>query len=71
MSGRPALSRIWPQSKAALTAGKVDVLTLSPIWLPDEGIGNFAKLAFEHNPNVRVTVQEYWLPADRYDRPIL
>ena len=25
-------------AKAALLAGKVDVLTLSPIWLPDEGI---------------------------------
>jgi len=55
------------QAKEALTAGSVDVLTLSPIWLPDEGIGKFAKLAYEHNPNVRVTVQEYWLPADRYD----
>jgi len=55
------------QAKEALTAGSVDVLTLSPIWLPDEGIGKLAKLAYEHNPNVRVTVQEYWLPADRYD----
>lgn len=54
-------------AKKALTAGEVDVLTLSPIWLPDEGIENFAKLAFAHNPKVRVTVQEYWLPNDAYN----
>lgn len=40
------------EAKVALRAGKVDVLTLSPIWLPDEGIEKFAKLAVEHNPNV-------------------
>jgi hypothetical protein len=55
------------EAKAALKAGKVDVLTLSPIWLPEEGIEKFAKLAYEHNPNVRVTVQEYWLPNDTYE----
>jgi hypothetical protein len=54
------------QAKAALRAGKVDVLTLSPIWLPDEGIENFARLGFEHNPDIRVTVQEFWLPNDTY-----
>ncbi|WP_449070876.1 hypothetical protein [Prosthecobacter sp.] len=53
-------------AKAALKEGKVDVLTLSPIWLPDEGIENFAKLAVQHNPDIRVTVQEYWLPNDEY-----
>ena len=50
------------QCKAALSAGKVDVLTLSPIWLPDVGIEKFAKLGLDHNPNFRVTVQEFWLP---------
>jgi len=54
------------KAKAALIAGKVDVLTLSPIFLPDEGIEKFAKLAFEHNPEVRVTLQEFWLPNDEY-----
>ncbi|MBI5394764.1 MAG: hypothetical protein HZA91_05640 [Verrucomicrobia bacterium] len=76
------------KAKEALRAGKVDVLTLSPIWLvppkdlkavtpvpgdtreiiwlPDEGIEKFAKLGLEHNPNIRVTVQEYWLPNDEY-----
>ena len=42
------------------------MLTLSPIWLPDEGIDKLAKLGFEHNPNIRITVQEYWLPNDEY-----
>src|SRR5262249_12250808 len=55
------------KAKQALRDGKVDVLTLSPIHLPDEGIENFVKLALEHNPNVRVTVQEFWLPFDLYD----
>ena len=32
------------QAKAALRAGKVDVLTLSPIWMPDEGIEKLARL---------------------------
>jgi len=81
------------EAKAALRASKVDVLTLSPIWvvpqkglplglprkkgekdsntaliywLPDEGIENFARLGFEHNPKLRVTVQLYWLPNDEY-----
>ena len=54
------------QAKAALRAGKVDVLTLSPIWLPDKGIEKFARLGLEHNPDIRVTVQEFWLPNDTY-----
>lgn len=55
------------EAKVALRAGKVDVLTLSPIWMPDEGIEKFAKLGFEHNPNIRITVQEFWLPNDTYE----
>jgi hypothetical protein len=54
-------------AKAALTSGTVDVLTLSPIWMPDEGIDDFAALAYQHNPDVRVTVQEFWLPNDTYE----
>jgi hypothetical protein len=50
--------------KPALIASKADVLTLSPIYLPDEGIENFVKLGLEHNPNLRITVQEFWLPFD-------
>ncbi len=55
------------KAKEALRAGNVDVLTLAPIHLPDEGIENFVKLAVENNPKVRVTVQEFWLPFDMYD----
>lgn len=55
------------KAKEALRAGKIDVLTLSPIHLPDEGIEKFAKLALEHNPKIRITVQEFWLPFDIYD----
>jgi len=54
-------------AKAALTSGSVDVLTLSPIWMPDEGIDDFAAFAYQHNPNIRVTVQEFWLPNDTYE----
>lgn len=50
--------------KPALTEGKADVLTLSPIYLPDDGIENFMKLGLEHNPALRITVQEFWLPFD-------
>ena len=55
------------KAKPALRDGKVDVLTLSPIHLPDAGIENFVQLAFKHNPKVRVTIQENWLPFDIYD----
>lgn len=50
--------------KPVLLAGKVDVLTLSPIYLPDPGIANFVKLGLEHNPALRITAQEFWLPFD-------
>ena len=54
------------EAKKALQTGHVDVLTLSCMTQPDEGIGKFAKLAVQHNPNVRVTLQELWLPEDRF-----
>jgi hypothetical protein len=54
------------QAKKALQAGAVDVLTLTPIYLPDDGIEKFARLGLEHNPKIRVTVQEFWLPFDEY-----
>jgi len=54
-------------AKNALTAGTVDVLTLSPIWMPDEGIDSFAELGLAHNPNLRITVQEFWMPNDTYE----
>lgn len=63
-----------PEEKSAVKqvlkagkAGKADVLTLSPIWLPDEAIEQFVKLGIEHNPALRITVQEYWMPNDEYE----
>ena len=53
-------------AKKALIAGNVDVLTLSCMTHPDEGIRKFAKLAVQHNPRIRVTLQELWLPEDRF-----
>lgn len=52
--------------KQALKTGRVDVLTLSPIYLPDDGIENFARLGLETNPDIRITLQEFWLPFDVY-----
>lgn len=55
------------KAKQALQTGKVDVLTLSPIFLPDAGIDNFTTLALQHNKNVRVLVQPIWLRWDIYE----
>ena len=55
------------EAKKALIAGSADVLTLSPIWLPDDAIEKFVKLGIEHNPALRITVQEYWMPNDEYN----
>ena len=55
------------QAKQALKAGEVDVLTLTPIYLPDDGMEKFAVFGLEHNPKLRITVQEFWLPYDAYE----
>lgn len=52
--------------KKALRESAVDVFTLSCMTHPDEGIGHFARLAARHNPQVRVTLQELWLPEDTF-----
>ncbi|MCX5661067.1 MAG: hypothetical protein NTW19_15370 [Planctomycetota bacterium] len=52
------------QIKSALIESKADVLTLSGLFLPDAGYENFVKLGLEHNPSLRITVQEFWLPWD-------
>lgn len=54
-------------AKQTLQASQADVLTLAPIWLPDEGIEKFVRLGVEHNPELRVLVQEFWLPNDEYN----
>ena len=55
------------KAKEELKTGKVDVLTLSPIFLPDAGIENFTTLALEHNKDIRVVVQPIWLRWDIYE----
>jgi hypothetical protein len=55
------------KAKERLKAGEVDVFTMSPIYLPDEGIENFVRLGVENNPKIRILVQENWLPWDHYD----
>jgi hypothetical protein len=52
------------EAKQVLRAGGVDVLTLSPTFHPDPGIALFTRLAREHNPAVRVTIQASWVPFD-------
>ena len=59
------------KAKETLKAGGADVFTMAPIYLPDDGIENFVALAFEGNPNVRITIQEFWLPYDAYTPPVL
>jgi hypothetical protein len=56
-------------AKAALAAGNVDVLTLACMLHPDDGIEKFAKLGFAHNPNFRVSLQEFWIPWDKFEWP--
>ena len=51
----------------SVKTGKVDVLTLSPIFLPDEGIEKFTNLALEHNKDVRVCVQPIRLRWDVHE----
>jgi hypothetical protein len=58
------------EAKAALITGKVDVLTLACMLHPDDGIEKFTRLAYEHNPNVRVTIQEFWIPGDLFKWPL-
>lgn len=60
-------------AKKALRTGAVDVLTLSPIYLPDAGLDHFTQLAVEHNPAIRILVQPIWLRREideqRMERP--
>lgn len=51
-------------AKKAITAGKVDVLTLTPLAAPDDGVKLFAEMAFKANPNVRIAIQESWAPFE-------
>ena len=57
------------EAKAALHAGKVDVLTLACMLEPDDGIEKFTKYGLQYNPNIRVTIQEFWIPSDKFEWP--
>lgn len=55
-------------AKAALVAGDVDVLTMSPNWLvPDDAIPLFTDLGIEHNPDLRVLLQISWMAFDHWE----
>jgi len=55
-------------AKAALMAGEVDVLTMSPNWMvPDEAIEFFTDLGLKHNPRMRVLVQVSWSAYDHHE----
>jgi hypothetical protein len=56
-------------AKKALAEGKVDVLTLDCMLHPDEGIEKFATLGHEHNPDFRMSLQEFWIPFDKFEWP--
>jgi hypothetical protein len=54
-------------AKVAVPRDSPDVFTMSPIYLPDDGIENFAKLVAVKSPRTRILLQEFWLPFDVYD----
>lgn len=56
--------------KPALSAGLVDVLTLSPAWrMPDKAIDLFVELGLSKNPNLRVILQQSWSGYDGAEPP--
>jgi hypothetical protein len=52
------------KAKPVLESGKADLFTMSPTFLPDVGIENFVKLGLEHNPKIRFTLQQNWVPYE-------
>jgi hypothetical protein len=52
------------KAKPVLEAGKADLFTMAPTFLPDPGIENFVKLGLEHNPKIRFTLQQNWVPFE-------
>jgi hypothetical protein len=57
------------QTKTALRSGKVDVLTLACMLHPDDGVEKFAELGLANNPNFRMSLQEFWIPWDKFEWP--
>jgi hypothetical protein len=52
------------KAKPVLQEGKADLFTMAPTFLPDAGIENFVKLGLEHNPKLRFTLQQNWVPFE-------
>jgi hypothetical protein len=52
------------KAKPILEAGKTDLFTMAPTFLPDPGIENFTKLGLEHNSKIRFTLQQNWVPFE-------
>ncbi len=52
------------KAKPVLTAGTADLFTMAITVLPDPGIENFVKLGLEHNPKLRFTLQQNWVPFE-------
>ena len=52
------------KAKPILEAGKADLFTMAPTFLPDPGIENFTQLGLEHNPTIRFTLQQNWVPFE-------
>jgi hypothetical protein len=52
------------KAKPVLEAGKADLFTMAPTFLPDPGIENFTRLGLEHNPKLRLTLQQNWVPFE-------
>jgi hypothetical protein len=52
------------KAKPVLEAGKAELFTMAPTFLPDPGIENFVKLGLEHNPKLRFTLQQNWVPFE-------
>jgi hypothetical protein len=57
-------------TKKALRTGQVDVLTTAPLYKWDDGIEKFTTLALEHNPNIRITVEQIWLRRGDAAEPV-
>ncbi len=56
-------------AKKALLEGNVDVMTMNPIFMPDEGIAKFVKFGLEKNPKMRFAIQQSWLIRDQRGTP--
>lgn len=52
------------KAKPVLVSGKAEIFTMAPTFLPDPGIENFVKLGLEHNPRLRFTLQQNWVPYE-------